>query len=138
MVAEPIKITGLAEFSRDLRKLDKELPKGLRLAANEAGQIVVDYVKPKVPKRTGHAASTVKTKSTRTVGRVVAGSNRYPYYAWLDFGGSVGRKRSVKRTFIKEGRYLYPGYDATRDDVEGALYKALLLVARQANVEVQP
>lgn len=136
---EPIKITGLAEFSRNLRKLDSDLPKGLRLASNQAGKLIVDWAVPRVPigpGRGGHAASSIKTKSTRTEARVSGGGKRYPYYPWLDFGGRVGRRRSVKRPFMRSGRYIYEGYAQRYEDVQAALLRALLDVARDAGVEV--
>lgn len=135
-VIEPIKIDGLAEFNRDLRKLDNDLPKVLRLAHNEAAEVVVDWVKPRVPKRSGRAAGTVKAKSTRTESRVSEGSNRAPYTPWLDYGGKVGRRNSVVRPFIKEGRYLYPGLANNYDRINEVLLESLLDVARQAGVEV--
>lgn len=135
-MTEPIRVEGLAEFNRQLRKLDNDLPKALRLAHNEAAQLVVDYAKPRVPSKTGRAAGTVKAKSTRTESRVSGGSKRVPWYAWLDFGGRVGPKRSVKRPFIKQGRYLYPALSANRDEFAALLEQSLTDVARQAGIEV--
>jgi hypothetical protein len=134
---EPIKITGLAEFNRDLRKLDAELPKVLRLAHNEAAQLIVDYARPRVPTKTGRAAASIKAKSTRTETRVSGGSKRASYYPWLDFGGRVGPKRSVHRPFIKQGRYLYPALGANYDKFVALLEEKLIDVARQAGVEVE-
>lgn len=133
---EPIKITGLAEFNRNLRKLNADLPKALRLAHNEAAQLIVDYAKPRVPRRTGRAASTVKAKSTRTETRVSGGSKRASYYPWLDFGGKVGPRKSVARPFIKQGRYIYPALGANYDKFAALLEEKLIDVARQAGVEV--
>lgn len=133
---EPVKIEGLAEFNRDLRKLGSDLPKALRLAHNEAAQLIVDYAKPRVPTKTGRAAGSVKAKSTRTESRVQGGSKRVPYYPWLDFGGRVGPRRSVHRPFIKEGRYLYPALGANYDQFTELLTEKLIDVARQAGVEV--
>lgn len=133
---EPIKITGLAEFSRNLRKMDSNLPKGLRLANNEAAELVVSWAKPKVPRDSGRAAGTVKAKSTRTEGRVTGGSKRTSYYPWLDFGGKVGPKGSVRRSFIKEGRYIYPGFTAQRAAIADRLTRALIQVAVEAGIEV--
>ena len=135
-LVEPIKITGLAEFNRNLRKLDKDLPKALRLAHNEAAQLVVDYARPKVPRRTGRAAGTLKAKSTRTESRVQGGSSRAPYYPWLDFGGKVGRGKSVARPFIKQGRYIYPALGRHQAEFADLLAEKLVDVARQAGVEV--
>lgn len=133
---EPIKIEGLAEFNRNLKKLDADLPKVLRLAHNEAAGLIVDYAKPRVPRKTGRAAGTVKARSTRTESRVSGGSKRVPWYAWLDFGGRVGRSRSVARPFIKQGRYLYPALSAQYDKFAELLTEKLIDVARQAGVEV--
>ena len=133
---DPIKITGLAEFNRNLRKLDSNLPKALRLAQNEAAQIVVDWAQPKVPRRSGKAARSVKAKSTRTAARVEGGGKRVPWYPWLDFGGRVGPKRSVKRPFDKSGRYIFPGYQHNKDQVHDVLVDALINVAREAGVDV--
>lgn len=133
---DPIKIEGLAEFNRNLRKIDADLPKVLRLAHNESGQLIVDYAKPKVPRRSGRAAGSLKTKSTRTETRVQGGSKRVPYYPWLDFGGRVGPQKSVLRPFIKEGRYIYPTLSANFGEFIELLAEKLVDVARQAGVEV--
>jgi hypothetical protein len=135
---EPIKITGLAEFNRNLRKINADLPKTLRLAQNKGAQLVVDWAKPKIPRKSGAAARTVKAKSTRTESRVTGGSARVaPYYPWLDFGGHVGPKRSVRRAYHSDGRYIYQGYYAQRDQVQDVLVDALLDVVRGAGVEVE-
>ena len=135
-MADLIKIDGLAAFSRNLRKLDKDLPKALRLAINEATGIVVQEAARRVPVRTGKAKASVKAMSTRTASRIAGGSNRVPYFAWLDFGGRTGRRKSVQRAFLKEGRYLYAAYFDKRDEFDETLSRALLRVARQAGVEV--
>lgn len=136
MAVEPIKITGLAEFNRNLRKLDSDLPKVLRLAHNEAAQLIVDWAQPRVPRKSGRAAGTVKAKSTRTESRVQGGSKRAPYYPWLDFGGRVGPRHSVRRPFIHEGRYIYPALSANYGKFADLLAEKLIDVARQAGVEV--
>ncbi len=133
---QPIKITGLKEFSRNLRKMDKDLPKALRLALNDAGEIIVEWARPRVPKRSGRAAGSIKSKSTRTLARVSAYGNRVPYGPWLDFGGAVGRRNSVKRPYIAEGRYIYPGLTANQDQINKVLRDALLDVARSAGVVI--
>lgn len=134
---EPIKITGLAEFNRNLRKLDSDLPKVLRLAHNKSAQLIVDWAQPRVARKTGRAAGTVKAKSTRTASRVQGGSKAAPYYPWLDFGGRVGPKRAVRRQFIKEGRYIYPALSANFEEFYSLLTASLIDVANQAGVEVR-
>lgn len=135
-MADLIKIDGWAEFNRNVRKLDSELPKMLRLVANEAAGVVVDWAQPKVPSVSGKARKSIKAKSTRTEARVQGGSKQAPYYPWLDFGGRVGRKGSVRREFIKEGRYIYAGLAANNEAVHAALLGGLLRVAASSGIEV--
>jgi hypothetical protein len=136
VAVEPIKVTGLREFNRDLKKIDKDLPKVLRLANNDVAQLIVDWAKPKFPKKTGAAARTVKVASTRTEVRVREGSAKVPYVPWLDFGGRVGRARSIKRAFYSDGRYLWPGLIANREQATERLAERLMEVCRAAGVDV--
>lgn len=137
-MAEAIKVEGLRELQRSLKQLSADLPKVLRIALNQAAEIVVSDARPKVPQRSGRAAATVKARSTRTEVRVSGGGNRAPYYPWLDFGGKVGRKRSVRRAFLPDGRYIYAAYGRKRDSGEFAdvLSRALVDVAAQAGMTV--
>lgn len=134
-IIAPIRIEGLAQFSRALRKLDADAPKGLRLAFNEAADVVIAHVRPKIPKRTGRAARSLKAKSTRTQARVAVGGPSAPYFPWLDFGGRVGRRKRTVRPFIKEGRYLFPGLHESHDEVQKVLERALAGVVRSAGLE---
>jgi hypothetical protein len=137
-MADPIKIEGLAEFRRNLKKLDSDLPKALRVAFNQAADIVVNDARPLIPSKTGKAKASVKARSSQTLTRVSGGGNKAPYYPWLDFGGHVGKSRSVRRPFLKEGRYIYNAYFKNRDSgrFQEALSESLIDVARLAGVEV--
>ena len=135
-MAETIKIDGLDQFVRNLRKLDNDLPKTLRTGFNRAAKIVIDWAKPRVPHKTGRAANSMRATSTRSMVRVSEGGARAPYMPWLDFGGKVGRARSIHRPFIKEGRFLYAGLSAEHDKILAAVEAALLDAARAAGVEV--
>lgn len=135
-IMEPIKIEGLAQFSRGLRKIDKDLPKVLRVANNEGAEIVAATTRRIMAKRSGKGAKSVKTKSTRTAARVSEGGNRAPYVPWLDFGGHVGRRHATARPFIKVGRYLYPSWERKRPEVLTGLERALKQACRQAGLEV--
>jgi hypothetical protein len=135
-MADPIAIEGLAEFSRNLKKLDSDLPKALRVAFNGAADLVVNQARPLIPTKTGRARDSVKARSTQTASRVVGGSRRVPYYPWLDFGGRVGKDRSVRRQFLKEGRYIYRAYFDNRNRYAELVEAALIDVTRQAGIEV--
>lgn len=138
MTETAIQITGLAEFARGLRKLDADAPKALRVALNGAADLLISEARKPIPRRTGRAAASLTARSTRTAVRVASGGRRAPYYPWLDYGGAVGRGRSVKRAFLKEGRYLYPTYFRLKasGEFETALSGALVAVAEAAGLEV--
>jgi hypothetical protein len=136
MPEDPIRVEGLREFSQGLKRLDGDMPKVLRLGLNSVAGVVVDVARPRVASRSGRARGSVRAKSTRTAVRIAGGGKRVPYYGWLDYGGRVGRGRSQVRPFKKQGRYLYPAYYATRDEIPRLLEDALVDVARQAGLEV--
>lgn len=136
MTAEAIRVDGLAAFTRNLKKLDSDLPKALRIAFNGCAEVVVNDARQGIPTKSGKAKASVKARSTSTASRVVGGSNRVPYYPWLDFGGRVGKGGSVQRPFIKYGRYIYSAYFDNQSRYAGLVEQALLDVARQAGIEV--
>lgn len=133
---EPIAVEGLRELVRSLRTLDSTLPRGVRLAANEAADVVVQEARRRTPTRSGKARASVKAKSTRTAARVSSGGRRAAYYPWLDYGGKVGRNDSASRPFIPSGRYVYPSFHDNRTKVEQTFRDALRRVATDAGLEV--
>lgn len=135
-MTDAIKIVGLSEFTRNLKKLDTDLPKALRVAFNGCADVVVQDARRSIPTKSGKAKASVVARSTASASRIVGGSKRVPYYPWLDFGGRVGKNRSVKRPFIKHGRYIYNSYFDNQARYAELVEKALLDVARQAGIEV--
>lgn len=132
-----IKIDGLTQLSKALRKVDSEAPKQLRLVGNQAANLLIDKTRPKIPRVSGAAAGSLKAKSTRTSTRVQIGGTRARYYPWLDFGGE-GRiaGRPVHRQFIREGRYLYPTLDQERSAITDLLQTGIVAVAQGAGLDV--
>lgn len=132
---DPIKIEGLTRLNRSLRAISKDAPKQLRLVGNEAANLVVSDAKPDVPTMSGRAQRSVKAASTRTAAQVKAGGARAPWYPWLDFGGRVGINRSVRRQFIKRGRYIFPAYVDNRDQIGEKLEQGLTDLIRDSGLE---
>lgn len=131
-----VEIGGLAQLSRALKAVDSEAPKQLRLAQNEAADLLVSHTRPKIPTLSGAAARSLVARSTRTSARVAVGGKKAPYYPWLDFGGQ-GRiaGRPSPRDFIKEGRYLYPTLRQIRPQIEKQLQESISAVIRGAGLE---
>lgn len=134
---DPIRVEGLREVQAALKHLDGQSQKALRVALNNAVEVVAQDARRRMPYRTGKARSTVKASSSQREARVSEGSRRVPYVAWLDYGGRVGRNRSVVRPFRPGGRVLYPAYGAHRDDVLDLLTQEIIEVARQAGLEAR-
>lgn len=134
-MTEPVKVKGLAEFTRNLKLLDRDLPKAVRVAFNDAADVIVDDAKPRVPRRSGRAAGSIRARSTRTKARITGGGARAPYYPWLDFGGRVGRRKSVKRPVLADGRYIYNAYFRRKGEFKEAMEDALLDVVRKAGLD---
>jgi hypothetical protein len=131
-----VAVQGLRDLNSALRRLDKDAPKALRLALNGVADILIGEVKPQIPRRTGRAAASIKAASSRTEVRIRVGGTKAPYYPWLDFGGRVGKNKSVTRRFYREGRYLFPTLRKERAKLEGALRRSLATVASDAGLDV--
>lgn len=131
-----IAVGGLAGLNRGLRAIDKEAPKALRVALNEAATLLVDRAKPDVPSVTGAARRSMVARSTRTSARVAVGGRKAPYFPWLDFGGQGRVKgRPAARPFIREGRYIYPTLRRIRPEIEAQLQESISAVIRRAGLE---
>lgn len=131
-----IQVVGLRQLSRGLRQLDAEFPKQLRLALNEAADIVVAEARSTVPRRTGALANSIRSASTRTAAGVKGGSKKVPYFGFIEFGGKVGRRDSVKRPFVREGRYLWPAIIDRREELADRIRRGIIQVAEQAGLDV--
>lgn len=131
-----VEVTGLRELRAQLKAADAALPKQIRVALNSASELVIDYARPRVPQRSGRARGSLKVRSSQTQARIAAGGRTAPYYPWLDFGGKVGRGKSVDRPFYTEGRYIYPGLRQNRDHITQAMSEALTDLMVGAGFEV--
>ena len=133
------KITGVKELNLAFRAVDTELPKELRVEFLVIAQKVATRVRAAMPWVTGEAASSVTAGATQRTAYVQEGINGGPkkdYVPWLDFGGEVGRNKSVSRPFIAGGRYLYP-IAASEEDASGqAAIDAVERVAKRAGLDV--
>lgn len=133
---DPIRVEGLTRFKNALRALGPDAAKALRVALNKAVEAIADDARRKVPTRTGKARASIRAASSQTAARVQAGGRKAPYFPWLDFGGRVGIRRSVKRSWRPEGRYLYVAYKQNRDDLVIGIEHAVSAAARDAGLTV--
>lgn len=148
-MAAAIEVRGLREVQSAFRKVDKDLPKGLRTEFLGIAQDVQHGIQAKVPRRTGHAAGSVRARASQRGAGIAFGGQAAPYFPWLDFGGSTGKGHrpgvsesgSVKRLpwmgTSGEGRYVYPTISEKRADIEKAAEDAVMNVAKSAGLETK-
>ena len=125
MSGSTIHVRGLKEVQRVLRDADKALSVELRKGLNEVAEVVLDTARPLVPTRSGKARASLKAGSSAQAVQIKAGGTKAPYWAWLDFGGRVGRAKSVHRPFKPAGRYIYPTLRKKRDLIEDKFYEVI-------------
>lgn len=103
-----IRIRGLREVISALRRIDADIPGEMKEGMTNVAESVASRVRSKVPVLTGRARDSVKGRGGQSKASIVAGGRAAPHYPWLDFGGRVGRNKSISRPFIEKGRYIYP------------------------------
>lgn len=143
-------VVGLKEVRKALRDIDPELVKAFKTEFKKVGEEVADDIRPTVPvsdgKRRkgrrvpgGTARKSYKATQAGATTYVQMGSNTSAKYVpWLDFGGTLepvgNRNNTIRRPFIKEGRYLYPGIARNDKNITEAAGKAFDWAKRKAKL----
>lgn len=136
MAVAAIKVDGMRELQAALKALDGESQKEIRVALNEVADTVRMGAARRVPTKTGKAKASLRATSSQRETRITAGGRKAEYYGWLDFGGRVGKERSVSRPFLRQGRYIWPTIAANRDTLARAVESQLVALARRKGLEV--
>lgn len=130
-----VKVTGIVELQKALREIDKELPKELAAGLAEAADIVARAARQKMPVKTGRAVASVKVRKQQRGAALAYGGSKAPYAPWLDFGGSVGRHKSIHRPVITGGRYIYPALKEHDVEVRAKVDEVLERMAKKAGFD---
>ena len=134
-MAVTVKVTGVAEFNAALRRADKAAKEKLQAAGREAAGLVASFAEGRIERLSGAAARSIRILSATGATKVSGGDTNTPYFAWLDFGGRVGRKKSVRRRFIKSGRYIVPGYAENQEKINEILTNAVRAAFEQSGIQ---
>ena len=94
-MADPVRVEGLREFRRDLKKLEPEVAKELRKDIKAAAGKVAAVASAAAPRRTGAYARSIKPYVTA---RGASVGSRLPQAGVLHWGGTI-RPRGVDITF---------------------------------------
>lgn len=119
MVAK-IEVVGLRDLQKELRAIDKDFPKELRLANKEAAQVVADATRASFASRGGVApkvAASVKALAQQRNASVKIGGARFPYALGSEFGGRARRTTQQFPPFQKGGYSLFPTVKDKREEV---------------------
>jgi len=135
MIIRPPKVTGEREVAAGLAALDT-IPDAIPGILEDAAKAVATAAARTVPTRTGAARGSIRVVGAAQAATVTAGGSKAPYFGWLDYGGNVGRKKSVKRRYLRRGRYLQPAYEQNRTRIDGAVDDGLADAIEARGVEV--
>lgn len=133
-LGDAVHIEGLRELKAALRRMENGSQRQLRVVLNESADLVSEGAKPRVAVQSGRARGSIRASSTQNAASVKGGGARAPYYPWLDFGGSVGRKRRTRRPFIKDGRYIYASYRDRKARIREAISDGLERLIRESGL----
>lgn len=125
MITAGIQIEGLAEFRRDLKKIDENLTKELRNDLKLIAMEIAVEARQQVPQITGKARGSIRGGVSGNNAYVAGGKKSVPYYGWLDFGSRKprsGRSRKVgpwkgSGPGPKKGRFIYPTIERNRSEI---------------------
>ena len=135
-----IRVTGLADLRRDLRRAgDMENLRELREGLRDAADVVAQEARTRVPVRSGAARDSIRATAGGNTAYVKGGKARVPHYSWLDFGSRTpnrGNPRSVgpwsgTGAGPTGGRFIYPAIDAKEREVTAAVATALDIATRK-------
>lgn len=132
-----IVVRGLPELRRAFAKVDESLPRELKVRFLKIAELVAGHARSRAPHLTGRAQSSIKARGSTRGASIAFGGTAAPYYAWLDFGGRVGRNRSIQRDMIPGGRYVYPAIAEQSKATAQAAEDAVNDVARKAGFETR-
>lgn len=104
----------MAEFKAALRHVSDDIGDLMLSELEDIARGVAQDASRLVPRRSGAAAASYRPQGPA----VTFGGPQAPYVPWLEFGGKVGRSKSVSRPYVKRGRYLYPVIARDLADIE--------------------
>jgi hypothetical protein len=112
----------MREIRRAMKDLSDSSKVDMKSTHRAVAEIVARQAKYEVPVRTGRLRSTIRTRSTLTQGRVVAGMGRVPYAGPIHFGWPT-RPDPSKRWRggpISPQPFIYEAADRRIDEVVDA------------------
>ena len=128
-----VRVEGLREVDRTLRKMDSEMAAGLRSESKDIAEVVARDARTRVPVVSGKAQGSIKAGAQGKGAYVQGGKKAVPYYGWLDFGSrtpKTGNPRTVgpwakSGKGPRGGRFIYAALDSREREVTAAVEHAV-------------
>lgn len=142
MAVQIVRVEGLRETQRALRKMGNGIDSGFKTEAKAIAEGVARVARARVPVNTGRARDSIKAGAQMKGAYVQGGKKAVPYYGWLDFGSRTprkGRPRSVgpwrgSGKGPRDGRFIYPALAEKRHEVEDRTIKLVKRSRKQAGL----
>lgn len=132
-----VEIRGLRELAAAFKQLDSELPKAMKARLHSIVTTIAGAAAGFVPVRTGKAAASVRPRSTAKGAGIAFGGPSAEYFPWLNFGGKVGKGKSVQREMVLPDRYIYTTIGMFRGEILEGVDGAIRDTAVQAGFETR-
>lgn len=142
MAVQVVRVEGLREVDRALRKMDAGIAKEFRSEAKGIADVVARDARGRVPTVSGRAARSIRAGAQAKGAYVQGGKADVRYYGWLDFGTRnpiAGRSRSVgpwrgSGKGPTKGRFIYPALEAKRGEIERRTKNAVKVARKKAGL----
>jgi hypothetical protein len=132
-----VEVRGIRELQRAFKQVESGLPKALRGEFLGIAQRVASSAASRVERLTGRAASSIVPRASTRGASIAFGGQRAEHYPWLDFGGAVGRRRSIVRPVVAGGRYVYPAIAEHQEETAAAVDQAIERTAERVGFETR-
>ena len=119
---EAIRVEGLAQFQRELRRVSNDFPRELRLANLEAAEVVAKAARAKAQALGGVArksAPSIKATAEQRRAKVSFGGPKFPFALGAEFGGgsrpSTRQFKAWRGNDSGAGYFVFPEIRRTKD-----------------------
>lgn len=131
-----VRVEGLADFQRELRKLNADLPKELRKANIEAAEVVAKDARQRAEGRGGVAAKSapsIKAQGEQRRSKITIGGPKFPFALGAEFGAvEYPQFDPWTGSGSDAGYFFYPAIRDTREEFMDVYEDALDRLARRA------
>lgn len=131
-----MKVTGLQELESSFAAAAHDAGPALLDAIDDSVRGLVARARPLIPSLSGRARASLHADRGPRGATLTAGGPRVLYFGWLDYGGRVGRQRSVSRPFLPDGRYIWPTFTRHYDDLVDSAADSVFRVLERDGLEV--